>query len=129
MALRTMLKSKIHRAVVTNADVYYEGSFTIDAELMKQAEIIPGEQVHVVDVTNGSRIVTYAIPGAPGSGEICANGAAAHLIHPGDEVIILTYVQLDEQELKDYRPALVYVDRHNRVVKVKREISFEALKS
>lgn len=129
MGLRSMLKSKIHRAVVTDANLDYEGSFTIDAELMKQANIIPGEQVHVVDVTNGARIITYAIPGAPGSGEICANGAAAHLIHPGDEVIILTYVQLSEEELKSYQPLLVYVDKNNRVVQVKRDIGLETLKS
>lgn len=126
--LRIMLKSKIHRAVVTDANLDYEGSFTIDAELMKQANILPGEQIHVVDVTNGARIITYAIPGAPGSGEMCANGAAAHLIYPGDEVIVLSYAHLSEEELQGYRPLLIYVDRNNRVVQVKREIGLETLK-
>src|ERR1700716_4289447 len=94
---RTMLKSKIHRATVTQADVHYVGSVTIDRDLMDQADLLPGEQVAVVDVTNGARLETYVIPGAPGSGIIGINGAAAHLIHPGDLVILISYGLLDDE--------------------------------
>jgi len=114
--VRTLLKSKIHRAKVTQCRLDYEGSITIDAHLMEAADILPYEQVHVLDVDNGARLVTYAIPGAPGSGEVCINGAAARLIYPGDVVIILTYVTLPEEKARRHRPCLIYVDDTNRIV-------------
>jgi aspartate 1-decarboxylase len=116
--MRTMLKSKIHRATCTGADVTYEGSVTLDPELMAAADILPYEQVHVVDVDNGARLVTYAIEGRPGAGEVVLNGAAARLVNPGDIVIILSYQQLAGSELGGYRPRLVYVDADNRIVRV-----------
>lgn len=109
---RTVLKSKIHRATVTQADLDYEGSCSIDVELLKAADIVVGEQVHVVNVSNGSRAVTYAIEGGPG--EICLNGAIAHIGSPGDLVILITYCTLDEAELRDHRPTVVHVDADNR---------------
>jgi aspartate 1-decarboxylase len=111
--MRVMLKSKIHRATVTDANLNYEGSITIDRNLMKAADILPYEQVHVVDVNNGSRLVTYAIEGE--SGEICLNGAAARLVNKGDIVIILAYNNVLESELKDFHPTLVYVNSKNEV--------------
>ncbi len=113
---RTVLKSKIHRATVTVADLHYVGSLTVDTDLMAQADLIAGEQVHVVDVTNGARLQTYVIEGAGGSGVIGVNGAAAHVIHPGDLVIILSYAMMSEEEARSYRPAVVFVDGHNQVV-------------
>jgi len=115
-----MLKSKIHRATVTDANLNYEGSITIDRNLMKAADILPYEQVHVVDVNNGSRLVTYAIEGE--SGEICLNGAAARLVNKGDIVIILSYTNVPESELKDFHPTLVYVDSKNQVTAKKSAI-------
>ena len=109
---RQMLKSKIHRATVTDADVDYAGSITVDAALLAAADIREHEQVHVLDVDNGARVVTYAIVGAPG--EICVNGAAAHLVRPGDRVIVLTYAEYEEAELEAYRPVVVHVDGRNR---------------
>ncbi|HEY4685862.1 MAG TPA: aspartate 1-decarboxylase [Dehalococcoidia bacterium] len=120
--MRTMLKSKIHRATVTEANVDYEGSITIDAELMRAADILPFEQVHVLDIENGARFQTYAIEGESGSGVICVNGAAAHLVAVGDRVIILSYVQLDEAEARSHRPTLVYVDARNQMARVARDI-------
>ena len=114
--LRTMLKSKIHRATVTQADLHYVGSLTIDADLMKAADIVEGELVQVVDITNGARLETYAITGEPGSGIIGINGAAAHLVHPGDMVIIMTYAQLEPHELAAHQPTVVHVDEANRQV-------------
>ena len=114
---RTMMKSKIHRATVTAADLHYEGSLTIDADLLDAADILPNEQVHVWDVTNGTRLVTYALRGEPGSGAIQVNGAGARLIHPGDIIIIATYGQFDEMELRGFEPLVVAVDAKNRVVK------------
>ena len=111
--MRVMLKSKIHRATVTDANLNYEGSITIDRNLMKAADILPYEQVHVVDVNNGSRLVTYAIEGE--SGEICLNGAAARLVNKGDIVIILSYTNVLESELKDFHPTLVYVNQQNQI--------------
>jgi aspartate 1-decarboxylase len=111
---RTMLKSKIHRATVTQADVHYVGSVTIDRDLMDQADLLPGEQVAVVDVTNGARLETYVIPGAAGSGIIGINGAAAHLVHPGDLVIIISYVALADTDARSYEPRVVFVDELNR---------------
>jgi aspartate 1-decarboxylase len=117
-----MLKSKIHRATVTEANINYEGSITIDAELMRAADMLEFEQVHVLDINNGARLTTYAIPGEPGSGVICINGAAARLVGEGDLVIILAYDQLTEDEARDHRPRLVYVDANNRITRTAREI-------
>lgn len=111
---RFLLKSKIHRATVTEANLDYEGSVTIDADLMRAADIAEHEQVHVYDVTNGNRIITYAITGEPGSGTICINGAAAHKVHPGDVVILATYALLSEAEQRGFQPAIVRVDANNR---------------
>ena len=116
--MRTMLKSKIHRATVTQADLHYVGSVTVDEDLMDAADLLPGEQVAVVDVTNGARLETYVIPGERGSRVIGINGAAAHLVHPGDLVILIAYGQLDEAELLTYSPHVVFVDEHNRVVEL-----------
>ena len=118
--MRVMLKSKIHRATVTDANLNYEGSITIDRNLMKAADILPYEQVHVVDVNNGSRLITYAIEGE--SGEICLNGAAARLVNKGDIVIILAYNNVLESELKDFHPTLVYVNIKNEVTAKKSAI-------
>jgi aspartate 1-decarboxylase len=114
--LRTMLKSKIHRATVTEADLHYVGSVTVDAELMAAADLLPGELVHIVDITNGARLETYVIEGEPGSGVIGINGAAAHLVHPGDLVIMISYGVMDETEAKSYIPRVVHVDGANRIV-------------
>jgi aspartate 1-decarboxylase len=114
--MRNMLKSKIHRATVTDANINYEGSITIDKKLMEAADIIPYEQVHVLNINNGARFTTYAIEGEAGSGEICLNGAAARLAVKGDLVIILTYFQLEEDELQNYKPKIVHVDEKNAIV-------------
>lgn len=114
--LRTMMKSKIHRATVTQADLHYVGSCTIDADLMESADILEGEQIDIVDVDNGARLTTYAITGERGSGMISINGAAAHLVHPGELVIIIGYGQYDAGELKDYNPRVVFVDGDNRQI-------------
>jgi aspartate 1-decarboxylase len=116
--LRTMLKSKIHRATVTQADLHYVGSVTIDEELMDAADLLAGEQVAIVDVTNGARLETYVIPGERGSGVIGINGAAAHLVHPQDLVIIMSYAVLDDAEARALTPRVVHVDEQNRVVKL-----------
>jgi aspartate 1-decarboxylase len=114
--MRMMLKSKIHRATVTDANINYEGSITIDSRLMKEADILPYEQVHVLNINNGARFTTYAIEGGEGTGEICMNGAAARLAVKGDLVIILTYTNVPEEQLKDYRPKIVYVNAKNEIV-------------
>jgi aspartate 1-decarboxylase len=114
--LRTMLGGKVHRATVTQADLHYVGSITIDQDLMRAADILEGEQVDVVDITNGARLTTYAITGAAGSGVIGINGAAAHLIRPDDLVIIMSFRTLDEREILVYAPRIVHVDEHNRIV-------------
>ncbi|WP_214367736.1 aspartate 1-decarboxylase [Pseudonocardia sp. H11422] len=113
---RTMMKSKIHRATVTQADLHYVGSVTIDRDLMEAADLLEGEQVAIVDITNGARLETYVIPGERGSGVIGINGAAAHLVHPGDLVILISYAQMDEAELRSYDPRVVFVDELNRIV-------------
>lgn len=113
--VRTLLKSKIHRATVTDANLHYEGSVTIDATLMELSNIVPYEQVQIYDVNNGSRLTTYAIVGPPDSGVICINGAAAHLVQPGDLIIICAYAQFTEAEIATFRPAVVHVDGENRV--------------
>lgn len=115
--LRTMFKSKIHRATVTQADLHYVGSVTIDADLLDAADLLPGELVHIVDITNGARLETYTIEGERGSGVIGINGAAAHLVHPGDRVIIISYAQIDDAEARTLRPKVVHVDgADNRIV-------------
>lgn len=116
--MRTVLKSKIHRARVTQADVHYEGSITIDGELMRAADLLPFEQVQVLDVDNGARLTTYAIEGAPGSGQICINGAAARLVDTGDIVIILSYTTVTEEDARRAVPSLVYVDESNRITRI-----------
>jgi aspartate 1-decarboxylase len=115
--VRTVLKSKIHRARVTQADLHYEGSITIDPDLLDAADILPFEQVHVLDVDNGARLTTYAIEGARGSGQVCINGAAARLVSAGDTVIILTYDTVTDAEAREHEPALVYVDVQNRIAR------------
>ena len=112
------MKSKIHRATVTQADLDYVGSVTLDAALMEAADLLEGEQVAIVDITNGARIDTYVIPGEPGSGVIGINGAAAHLVHPGDLVIIMSYAVLDDAEARTLKPRVVHVDEKNRIVKL-----------
>jgi aspartate 1-decarboxylase len=109
-----MMKSKIHRATVTDADLNYVGSITLDVDLMKLADIREMEQVHVLDIDNGNRLITYAIPGGPG--DVCLNGAAARLVSPGDKVIVLTYADYEDDELNDYSPQVVHVDNTNRPV-------------
>lgn len=109
-----MLKSKIHRATVTQADLHYVGSCTIDADLMEAADILEGEQIDIVDINNGNRLTTYAITGERGTGVIGINGAAARLINPGDLVIIIAYAQYSNEELQDYRSRVIFVDEHNR---------------
>ena len=116
--LRIMLKSKIHRATVTQADLHYVGSITLDAALMEAADLFEGEQVAIVDITNGARIETYVITGPRGSGVIGINGAAAHLVHPGDLVIIMSYAVVSDVEARAMKPHVVHVDRKNEVVKI-----------
>ena len=113
-----MFKSKIHRVTVTQADLHYVGSVTIDADLMSAADLLEGEQVAIVDITNGARLETYVIAGEAGSGVIGINGAAAHLVKPGDLVIIISYGQYDRSELAAYQPRVVHVDRANRILDI-----------
>lgn len=120
--MRTMLKSKLHRARVTRCDLEYEGSITIDRDLLKAADILPFEQVQVLNLNNGARFATYAIEGEAGSGEIGLNGAAARCACKGDMVIILTYDQVAEDNLASHMPKLVYVDEKNRITSVKHAI-------
>jgi aspartate 1-decarboxylase len=111
-----MLKSKLHRATVTHADVDYEGSVTLDSLLLEAADILPFEEVHVWNVTRGTRLRTYAMAAEPGSGVVCINGAAAHLAHPGDKVIIATFTQLDEAAARRHRPRIVLLSEANRIL-------------
>ncbi len=122
--MRMMLRGKIHRARVTEANPYYEGSITLDPDLMEAADILPFEQVHVLDVNNGQRLQTYAIEGRRGSGEVCVNGAAARRISVDDLVIVLAYNLMPDSEAHEVRPRLVYVDAEhgNRIVRVAHEI-------
>jgi aspartate 1-decarboxylase len=115
--VRTVLKSKIHRATVTLADLHYEGSITVDPLLLEAADILAFEQVQVLDVDNGARLTTYAIEGERGTGQVCINGAAARLVSAGDTIIILTYDNMTDAEAREHRPALVYVDGANRIVR------------
>jgi len=121
--IRNLLKSKIHRATITEANISYEGSITIDPLLMEAADILSFEQVHVLDINNGERFLTYAIPGQRGAGQVCVNGAAARLVSEGDTVIILTYASLTEEETATHKPTLVYVDSDNRITRVAEEIA------
>ena len=114
--LRTMMKSKIHRATVTQADLHYVGSVTVDEDLLDAADLLPGELVHIVDVTNGARLETYTIKGERGSGVIGINGAAARLVQPGDIVILIGYAQMETAEARELQPSVVFVDAHNRVL-------------
>ncbi len=113
-----LLKSKLHKAVVTETNVDYVGSITIDEDLMDASGMIPHEQVHVWNITNGSRLVTYVIPGERGSGVICLNGAAAHLNRMGDRVIVGAFAYLSPEEAKDFRPKIVIVDHNNKIEKI-----------
>jgi aspartate 1-decarboxylase len=114
--LRTLVNGKIHRATVTQADLHYVGSITIDETLMRAAGLVECEKVQVVDIANGSRLETYVITGPADSGVICINGAAAHLVNPGDLVIIMSFLQLDEAEVLVHQPKVVHVDRDNQIV-------------
>ncbi|OLR89759.1 aspartate 1-decarboxylase [Actinokineospora bangkokensis] len=121
---RTMLKSKIHRATVTQADLHYVGSVTVDPDLLDAADLLPGEQVAIVDVTNGARLETYVIEGERGSGVIGINGAAAHLVHPGDIVILIAYGVMDDAEARTFEPRVVFVDADNRQVHLGGDAAF-----
>jgi aspartate 1-decarboxylase len=116
-----IFKSKIHRATVTHADLEYEGSVTIDADLLEAADICPHEAVHIWNVTRGTRLVTYALEGPRGSGAVCINGAAAHLNEPGDRVILATFAEMTPQEARAHRPKIVLVDDRNRPTKTEHE--------
>lgn len=116
--MRTLMTSKIHRATVTRADLDYVGSVTIDAALLQAADILENEQVSIVDVTNGARLETYVIAGEPDTGVIGINGAAAHLVHPGDLVIIIAYGMFDPEEAAAHQPHVVHVDEANRIVRI-----------
>ena len=113
---RRMMKSKIHRATVTDANLNYVGSITIDTDLMAAADLLEWEQVAIVDIDNGNRFETYVIPGAAGSGAMCLNGAAARLVHPGDRIIVISYADYDQSELDGFEPSIVHVDRSNRQI-------------
>lgn len=113
----SILKAKIHRATVTEADLNYEGSLTIDQTLLEASGIVPYELIHVWDVTRGTRLITYAMVGAPNSGVICVNGAGAHLVHPGDLVIVASFAEMTVEEARNYKPTIVQVDAQNRVRK------------
>jgi aspartate 1-decarboxylase len=115
---RPMMVGKIHRATITAADLHYVGSITVDADLLDAADLLPGQQVDVVDVTNGARLTTYVIPGERGSGTLCINGAAAHLVHAGDLVILIAYGMLSDADARTYTPRVVFVDGANRIVDV-----------
>jgi aspartate 1-decarboxylase len=114
--IRTMMKSKIHRATVTQADLHYVGSVTIDEDLLDAANLLPGELVHIVDIDNGARLETYTIAGQRGSGVIGINGAAARLVHPGDLVIVIAYGQLEDAEARAFQPNVVFVDADNAIM-------------
>jgi len=120
---RVMLKSKIHRATVTDCDLHYVGSITVDPDLLEAADILEHEQVHVVDIDNGARFETYTIPGERGSGDIKVNGAAARLVQRGDTVIVISYAQYTQEELATYEPLVVHVDRENRIANVDHEVA------
>ncbi|MGH3457835.1 aspartate 1-decarboxylase [Aeromicrobium sp.] len=114
--MRTMMKSKIHRATVTQADLHYVGSVTVDQDLLDAADLLPGELVHIVDIDNGARLETYTIAGERGSGVIGINGAAARLVHPGDLVILIAYAQMEDAEARELEPHVVFVDSENHII-------------
>jgi len=111
-----MMKSKIHRATVTQADLHYVGSVTVDEDLLDAADLLPGELVHIVDIDNGNRLETYTIAGERGSGVIGINGAAARLVHPGDLIILIAYAQMEDAEAREFKPSVVFVDSDNTVI-------------
>lgn len=117
--MREMFKSKIHRATITEAELYYEGSITIDRELIDAADFLPGEKVQVVNMNNGSRLETYILEGKPGSGIICLNGPAARLGFKGDEIVIITYAHMSEDEARNHKPRIVFVDKSNKITSIK----------
>ena len=119
---RYMMKSKIHRATVTEANVDYVGSVTIDSDLMKAADLLPHEKVQIADITNGARLETYVIEGPPGSGVVCLNGAAARLVLEGDKIIIISYAQMTDEEARAYHPTVVFVDEMNRITQIGSEV-------
>ena len=125
---RNVLKSKIHRVTVTDADLHYEGSVSIDSHLLEAADIVPHEHVHVWDVTNGNRFETYALAAPRGSGTVCINGAAAHLAKKGDIVIITSFCTLPEEKVKSYQPSVVLVDAHNQIVAEKSSVPTQTAK-
>ncbi len=120
---RIMMKSKIHRATVTQADLDYVGSVTVDRDLMDAADLLPNEKVQIVDNDNGNRLETYVIEGERGSGVLGINGAAARLVHPGDTVILMSYAEMDDEEARSHEPTVVFVDEENRVVRTGPEIA------
>ncbi len=120
---RIMMKSKIHRATVTEANLHYVGSVTVDAELMERADLLPYEKVQVVDISNGARLETYVIEGRRGSGTFTLNGAAARLVQPGDKVIVISYAEFDEEEARRHQPIVVFVDDQNRVTRIGSEVA------
>ena len=122
---RTMMKSKLHRATVTQADLHYVGSLTLDRDLMDAADLLPNEKIQVVDIDNGARLETYVIPGERGSGVVCMNGAAARLVSPGDLVIIISYAELEDAEAQTWEPRAVLVDANNRVERTMVEVHGE----
>jgi aspartate 1-decarboxylase len=124
---RRMFLSKIHRATVTHADVHYEGSVTIDQTLLQAAGMLPHEEVHIWNVTRGTRLVTYTLPGPPDSGVICINGAAAHLMQPGDLVILATFANMSTEEAQAHEPTVVLVDGNNRIKELRAEVPGPAL--
>lgn len=126
MATRKMLRGKIHRATVTGADLHYEGSVTIDSDLMEKSDILTHQEVEIWNVTNGERFRTYALPGRPGSGVVCINGAAAHKASRGDLVIIATFGWMSEQEARTYEPKVVFVDEQNRPKELRGENAGQA---
>jgi aspartate 1-decarboxylase len=112
---RTMLQAKIHRATVTEANLHYDGSLTVDSTLLEAADILPNELIHVWDVTRGTRLITYAMPGPPNSGVICVNGAGAHLVNVGDLVIVAAFAEMETAEARAYKPTIIRVDEKNRI--------------
>ncbi len=127
MASRQMLKSKIHRATVTDANLNYEGSVTIDSVLMQAADILPYEKIQIANISNGARLETYAIPGPSNSGTICMNGAAAHQASKGDTIIILSYVSVREEEAQRLSPKIVYVDKRNTISHIEHQVEAKDL--
>lgn len=118
VTLRTVMNSKIHRATVTEADINYIGSITIDEELIEAANISEWEKIEVLNITNGSRLETYVILGEKGSGEICINGAAAHLVNPGDLVILVTYKVIEEEKISEHLPTIIHVNGRNKIIDI-----------